>query len=63
MCGRAGSLEDDTMMSIPFFGVALALVLAAFRQRRAAVVVTLAAVVGTLVLFSLHATSKLPLDF
>ncbi|WMS41008.1 DUF5993 family protein [Acuticoccus sp. MNP-M23] len=51
------------MMSLPFFGVALALLLAAFRQPQAAVVVTLAAVVGTLVLFSFHATDVLPLDF
>ncbi len=51
------------MMSLPFFGVALALLLAALRMPRAAVALTLASVIGTLVLFSFHATDVLPLDF
>ncbi|MBJ3775508.1 DUF5993 family protein [Acuticoccus mangrovi] len=50
------------MMSIPFFGVALALVFAAFRARGVAVMLVLLSLAATLVLFNAYVTASLGLD-
>ncbi len=50
------------MMSLPFFGVFLALLSAVSGFRTGAVVLTLLSVVATLVLFRLHATDSLAIN-
>ena len=50
------------MMSIPFFGAFVALLLAVLRFRTGAVLVSLLSAVAALVLFGLHMTDPIAID-
>ncbi len=55
--------EEATVMSLPFFGCALALLATWAGRRAVAVGLWGLSLVALLVLFRLHVTDALPLDF